>query len=83
MLIHFKLDMYILVMAPADNILVLRPVLEPLGHIRLDAKILALSELQTRLKLQHWCLFQKYRGEEVGVGRNQRVETYCSNLKRS
>lgn len=44
---------HILVMAPADNTLVFRPVLEPLGHIRLDAKILALSERQTRVKLQH------------------------------
>lgn len=55
---------HILVIAPADNILLLRPVLEPLGHIRLDAKMFALSppDLQTRVKLQHWCLFQRTCG---------------------
>lgn len=30
-----------------------------------------------------WCLGRKEGEEEVGVGRNQRAETYCFNLKRS
>lgn len=82
----FKILQNHLIIAPADNT---QTSFGPLGHIRLDAKVLSLSEpwgLQTRVKLQPGVCFrgqEGMKGEAVGVGRNQRVETYCSNLKRS
>lgn len=62
----------------------------PPGLIRLDAEVLVLSEARGPADRSETspacCLSQRTsggRGEEVGVGRNQRVETYCFNLKRS
>ncbi len=78
-----------LIVAPADNTRDPQTSFGPLGHIRLEAEALARGKPRgpaDQSETSAWCLFQSTGGEggeEVGVGRNQRVETYCSNLKRS